>query len=241
MADVQKGIFDATATKLLSTLGTGFYLRDCGVDLELGQLLSVACHLIAAIDEFQRDAPGSYPLSILAVKAIAFQHRLLSLSTQFPVSLDLCAGDWQDFIFQVVRLTTFIFSDFVFFPTAEARNGRQLLATTLKEHLVFGFKRYAFQFSQSTTFDHLILWSLVLGGAASSSTSNRQWYVRQTFDHVFAQRITWDGLQSILRTFLYYDYVLDRSTTNLWVEVFQSLQAESLVDPVTLNIDFTAW
>jgi hypothetical protein len=233
-------MFDSAATKLLSTLGTGFHLRNHGVDLELYRLLSVACHLTAAIDEFQRDAPGSYPLSILAVKAIALQHRLLSLSTQSPVSLELSAGDLEDFIFQIVRLTTLIFSDLVFFPTSEARNGRQLLATTLKEHLILGFKLYSFQLSQSTTFEHPILWSLVLGGAASSSTNNREWYVQQLFDRIFAQNVTWDGLQAILQTFLYYDYVLEKSTTNLWVEVFQSLQAESTVDPGILNIELLA-
>ncbi|KAK5063122.1 hypothetical protein LTR84_005198 [Exophiala bonariae] len=239
-ADIQKGMFDLAATKLLSTLGTGFYLRDSGVDLELHRLLSVACHLIVAIDEFQRDAPGAYPLSILAVKAIALQHRLLSLSTQSPVSLDLSAGGLEEFIFQIVRLATFIFSDFVFFPTSEARNGRQLLATTLKEHLVLGFRLYSFQMSQSTTFEHLIIWSLTLGGAASSSTSNREWYVQRLFERIFAQHVTWDGLQTILQTFLYYDYVLDKSTTNLWVEVFQSLQAESTAGPSILNIELLA-
>lgn len=240
-ADTEKGIYDETATELLSTLGTGFCLRDHGVDHELGQLLSVACRLIVGIDEFQRQAPGSYPLSTLAVKAIALQHRILSLCAQSPVSLVLSAGNLEDFNFQIVRLTTLIFSDFVFFPTSEARNGRSLLAATLKDHLILGFEIYSTHISESTQFDHLILWALVLGGAASSSTSNREWYVLQIFERVAAQYLTWDGLQIILRKFLYYDYVLDQSTTNLWVEVFQSLQAEVRIDPGTLSIEYTDW
>jgi hypothetical protein len=241
MADCEKGTYDEKATQLLSTLGTGFRLRDYGVDHELSQLLSSACLLVAAIDEFQREAPGRYPLPTLAVKAIALQHRILSLATQSPLSIDLCTGGLEDFISQIVRLTTFIFSDFVFFPTAEARNGRQRLAATLKEFLSVCFETHSAELSELNVFDHLILWSLVLGGIASSSIDNREWYILQTFERVAAQQVTWDDLQTILRKFLYYDYVLDRSVTNLWVEVFQSLQAETEIDTGMLNIGYPNW
>ena len=228
------------------TLGTGFRLRNHGSDYELCQLLSSACHLIVAIDEFQREAPGRYPLPSLSVKAIAFQHRMLSLSPPSP-STDLIFESLEDCIFQIVRLTTFIFSDFVFYPTAEARNGRQRLAAVLKGHLTTYFEIHsAQQLSEPPRtldfdYDHLILWSLVLGGAASSSTSGREWYVLQIFERVSVQQVTWDDLQIIMRQFLYYDYVLDRSVTNLWVEVFQSLQAEVEVDLGILNVGHGSW
>lgn len=237
-------MFDEKATELLTTLGAGFRLRNHGSDYELSQLLSSACRLIAGIDEFQRGVPGRYPLPSLSVKAIAFQHRMLSLSPP-SLSTDLIFGDREDCIFQIVRLTTFIFSDFVFFPTAEARNGRQRLAAVLKDHLNIYFEIHSAQLSESATFnfdhDHLILWSLVLGGTASSSTSSREWFVLQIFERVAAQQVTWDDLQTILRKFLYYDYVLDRSVTNLWVEVFQSLQAEAGLDVGILNVGHGNW
>ncbi|KEF57670.1 uncharacterized protein A1O9_05588 [Exophiala aquamarina CBS 119918] len=242
-ADREKVVFDEKATQLLSTLGTGFRLRKYGNDYELSQLLSSACRLIAAIDESQRGAPGCYPLPSLSVKAIALQHRMLSLSTPSPPT-DLVFGDLDDCIFQIVRLTTFIFSDFVFFPTAEVRNGRHRLATILKDHLTIYFGLQSAQFPGLTLgfeHDHLILWALVLGGAASSSTSSREWYVLQIFERVSAQQVTWDELQTILRRFLYYDYVLDRSVTNLWVEVSQSLQAEADLDVGLLNAGYSNW
>jgi hypothetical protein len=243
-ADREKGGFDEKATQLLTTLGPGFRLRNHGTDYELRQLLSSACRLIAAIDEFQREAPGRYPLPSLTVKAIALQHRMLSLSPPSP-STDLAFGNLADCIFQIVRLATFIFSDFVFFPTAEARNGRKRLATILKDHLTSYCKIYSAQLSKSPTLDfghnHLILWSLVLGGAASSSSSSREWYVLQIFERVSAQQVTWDDLQTVLHKFLYYDYVLDRSVANLWVEAFQSLQAEVEVDVSILNVGHVNW
>lgn len=241
MADREKGTYDERASQLLSTLGTGFCLRDHGIDYELRQLLSSACLLVAGIDEFQRAAPGRYPLPTLAVKAIALQHRMLSLSTQSPLSIDLSCGNLEDCIVQIVRLTTFIFSDFVFFPTAEARNGRQRLAATLKEYLTLCFEIHFAQLSKSTIFEDLLLWSLILGGAASSSTTNRDWYILQIFERVSAQQVTWEDLQNILQKFLYYDYVFERSVTNLWVEVFQSLQAETEIDTGMLNIGYINW
>jgi len=123
-------------------------LRNQGTDYELRQLLSSACRLIAAITEFQREAPGRYPLPSLTAKAIALQHRTLSLSPPSP-STNLAFGNLADCIFQIVRLATFIFSDFVFFPTAEARNGRQRLATIQKDHLTSYCKIYSAQLSKS--------------------------------------------------------------------------------------------
>ena len=223
-ADRGKEEFDAEANDLLATLGVGFRLRDHGSDFQLRQLLLSACRLTAAIDEFHRNAAGRSPLYILVVQAISFQHRMLCLPPTSTVETEpgQIGLEDEDYIYQITRLTTFIYSDLVIFPTAEARQGRQCLASLLKEQLLLYFQNHRHQLSASSTFDHLLLWSLVLGGIASYNSANREWYAMQVFEHITSRELTWEGLQAILRTFLYWDYVLAPPTEDLWVEAFQS-------------------
>lgn len=221
LADREKDSYDEEANRLLATLGISFRLRDCGSDLLLKQLLSSAHQLTAAIDEFQRNVPGRFPLYVLVLKAIAFQHRMLCL---LPISTtDVEHGELrlEDHIFEIIRLTTFIYSDFVIFPTAEVRHGRPRLASLLKETLLLCLGPHCNQLSESSPFDDLILWSLVLGGVASFGSATRGWYVRQAFEHISARNLTREDLREILQTFLYWDHVLATPVTNLWVETLQ--------------------
>lgn len=146
------------------------------------------------------------------------------------VQLELEPGGYlESDVYRITRLTTFIYSDFVIFPTAEERRGRQRLARQLKDVLLLSFQNMLDDYYQppnSPAVDHLILWALVLGGVAAFDSADREWYVAQVFEHVSALDLTFNGLHAILETFLYYDYVFGEAVMDLWDEAFTPQNAE---------------
>lgn len=217
----------------------------------LSKLLEQACLLTAATDQYERNSDTKSPLHKLAVRSIVFQHGMMSLPVSAEMRTDdeqpapeirpgvLEKEDEEDNRYEITRLTTLIYSDLVFFPTPAIWQVRQRLAAMLKERLSLRPRGPSAGGTTTTTdarsavdedsndnnvddYDDLLLWTIVLGGVAASNTANREWYVAQTHSQITRRRLSWDDLHAILRSFLYWDYVLEAPVTQLWVEAFAS-------------------
>ena len=219
MANHHAAQHDDRALGLLETLGSGF-LACMGGDDDGGMfsVLSEACQLTASIDQYHREVGLRLPLHVLAVKAIAFQHRLLTLSPCLSDRVDLSPCSADAIVYQAIRFTTLIYSDFMIFPSAEVRQGRSRLASCLRECLLQWFDARGAMLDGQNVYQDLLLWCLVLGGVASSNTSHRSWYVKQVAEQLLARTMTWGMLETTLYRFLYWDYVFTSSVTNLWME-----------------------
>lgn len=236
MADQNAAQYDDYALGLLGTLGTGFSARMESDDCGMFRILSEACQLTASIDQYHREVALRLPLHVLAAKAIEFQHHLLSLPPCPMVLNDTLTRRAEAVVYQAIRLTTLIYSDFMIFPSAEVRQGRQRLAAYLRDCLLRWFDMQDEMLSTQAVFQDLLLWFLVLGGVASSNTTLRGWYVRQLFEQLLIRSITWDMLETTLYSFLYWDYVFTTPVTNLWVEA-RSLGTHGGLEGVHWTLD----
>lgn len=218
MADHDAAQHDDYALGLLGTLGTGFSACMESDDCGMFRILSEACQLTVSIDQYHREVALRLPLHVLAAKAIEFQHRLLSLPPCPLFLVDILTRRAESVVYQAIRLTTLIYSDFMIFPSAEVRQGRPRLAAYLRDCLLQWFDMQGEMLITQAVYQDLLLWFLVLGGVASSNTTLRGWYVRQVSEQLLIRNMTWDMFEATLHLFLYWDYVFTTPVTNLWME-----------------------
>lgn len=210
---------DADAVALLIELGHGFnYLPEQDRDRRLWDVLLRACQFVAASDQYQRGSSSKCSLSELATQSVFIQHRLLSL----PVAEfeDSTSGSYEEYYrYEITRLTTLVFADLVIFPSGMPPLPRPGLANLLYETLMRYFGDVLLDRpSLDLSLQDLILWSLVLGGIAATGTGLRTWYGTRLYMHVTEHKLTKEDVNNKIRSFLYWDYIMEDATTKLWNE-----------------------
>jgi len=105
-----------------------------------------------------------------------------------------------------------VFSDMVLFPMSPATGVNARLVTSLRD---------ALHFSQGEVWDAcptLLIWAAMLGGIASSSTPHRSWYVNFLQEQSLLLSVSWEILEDVMSTYLWWDYVCSGPGEKLWRE-----------------------
>jgi hypothetical protein len=213
-----KHVMDTEALELSRTLGQGFHiLLPNGLQKDLCETLESISEITVALDHYQRG--GRYAPSlpdIIAARTVA-QYRLLSLA---PPSSDLPRPD--ECIYNAARVAALIYSDMVLFPLPPQAGVKPKLADMLRRALDCCTM-------QSCWGSHprLLLWTVVVGGIAASSTSHRPWYASRL--HKLSAKLEiydWESIKKILSSFLWWDYVCDEPAEKLWHESANTVQKD---------------
>ncbi|KAK5059957.1 hypothetical protein LTR84_009840 [Exophiala bonariae] len=219
---------DEVAVNMLAVIGTGFGHREF-IDQDLARALEGAGDVTVALDSFQRQKSNGYTLIDIVDVANETQHKLLC-TINIPsaeATHDLCLRE-------ICQWAALIYNDMVVFPLPATTGNKPRLSKGLRSAL----ESYEILSSKSTslagqvvkTVDHsdFILWALMLGAMAASSTVNTTWYV-QKLGHYLSQspyRHTWSDFRKLMLTYLWWSYILDEPGERLWWE--GQLASESL-------------
>ena len=212
--------FDAVATALQGELGIGFRgIGNIMRNLKLWSLVTQACDLTAAIDQNHRGAHGKLRLQELALQSYVFEHRLLTLPQTWDeiVVPESRMPSVVESIDEITRVALMIYSAMVIFPSSPAARVKQRLSELLRTRLVMLSEHHDGSLS---AYQDLLLWSLVVGGVACyDEPATRAWYVSQIIRYVSACDLSWEMVDAILHSFLYYDFVFEEPVAALWVQV----------------------
>lgn len=205
-----KHIMDMEALELSRTLGQGFHiLLPNGLQKDLRETLESISEITVALDHYQRGGRYAPSLSDIIAARTVTQHRLLSLA---PPSSDIPQPD--ECIYNATRVAALIYSDMVLFPLPPQAGVKPKLADMLRRALDCCT-------IQSCWGSHprLLLWTVVVGGIAASSTSHRPWYASRL--HKLSTKLEiydWELIKKILSSFLWWDYICDEPAKKLWHE-----------------------
>jgi hypothetical protein len=211
---------DMEALRLSQTLGQGFnVLSQNDLQKDLVKILESMTEITVALDHNQRGGRYAPSLSDVVAARTATQHRLLSLA---PPSSGIPESD--ECIYNATRVAALIYSDMVLFPLPPASAIKPKLADMLRRALDCCTLQSCWGWHPS-----LMLWAIVLGGIAASSTSHRHWYASRLYTLSTELGLySWELTKEILSSFLWWDYVCDQPAKKLWHESYQ--QHECRVD-----------
>jgi hypothetical protein len=177
---------------------------------KLPQLTLSALHILTrttiGLDHYHRRAPGSPTLATLVQSRNSAQHRLLSLPHNPHPTND------SEAIAEICRLTMLIYSDMALLPFPPESQVKPRLARLLLDQLL----RWTQWEGVEVEF---LAWAVVLGGVAAFSTGMRGDFVRLMWEsRIVARSGSWDVLHEKLRTFLWWDFVCEKSGMTFWDE-----------------------
>jgi len=141
------------------------------------------------------------------------QHKLVSL----PSAPHSQIAATNSNIYEIMRLSTIIFSLLTIFPVTASAAPFLQLSTQLHAQLQ-DINIYA----QSPDESSFITWAVIMGGIAAIGTPNRSWYVsilRSLYLHLGFR--SWDQLKTILERFLWLGSTNDVDGIALWLELVQ--------------------
>lgn len=155
------------------------------------------------------------------------QHQLLSFESF------LSNDDPRErYLTETCRLSTLVFSEMVTWPFPEAQRIKPMLARKLKDvlqNLVID----PFGLAQR----RLLVWTTTLGSIASMFTEYHDWFVGQMYKHLLVVRIhTWDALESLCSSFLWWGPVCEPPGRVVWKEV-QHMPQEPTLSPGSRLLD----
>jgi len=165
-----------------------------------------------AIDHYLQGKPGGLTLGQIVRTRTGIQKRLLLLPTSDKRNITpLSCPD----LYECCRLTTMIFSVAVIFPIPHTYNVLQTLVRGLTATLeVTDIEKHSMDYTG------LLLWMLVLGGIAALGKPERPWFVSNlALLSVERLKVDWDGVEDILRTFLWLESACSPGGRQLWDEV----------------------
>jgi len=183
---------------------------------------SVAC-LTMATEHYLEGRPGGLSLGQIVRTRLAVEKQLLML----PTAEELCSSSEtipsaDPNLYECCRLTAIIFSVAVIFPTPNQFNVLQTLVRELKAEIE-SIRIQAYDLDCL----ELLLWILVLGGIAALGKVERPWFV-SFLKVICMERLclySWDGVEFILKKFLWLDSACSAGGIHLWEEV-KMLMAE---------------
>jgi hypothetical protein len=204
---------DMEALRLSETLGQGFnFLSQNDLQKDLIKILESMSEITVALDHNQRGGRYTPKFSDIVAAWTATQHRLLSLpppSSEIP-ELDEC-------IYNATRVAALIYSDMVLFPLPSASAVKPTLADMLRRALDCCTLQSCWGCHPS-----LMLWTVVLGGIAASSTSYRHWYASRLYMlSTELGLLSRESTKETLSSFLWWDYVCVDPAKKLWHESYQ--------------------
>jgi hypothetical protein len=175
-------------------------------------VLRAMCALTIDIESYCQGAPATSDLAALIDRRNKTQHKLLSLPTYEELSP--CQVSSPCF-YESIRLTSLIYSLAVIFPLPPNRSTHQKLAILLKSFLAQPTVEIYWK-----EFPSLLLWCLILGGIAASSTECRNWYVLNIMALSAELRLyAWQDVANKMRRYLWLESACDVGGRELWMEV----------------------
>jgi hypothetical protein len=221
--------FDAVASSLRLELGTGFKILGKGPEFEtMRDLISRCCDITAAADQLERRTTATSADQEVALQSLCIEHGLLSLPPKAPENT--MTVNLDDFVYEIIRLTTLIYSALVFFPCGQAAQVPQRVAAMLKvclsqcpeinsdagRHSIGGLANTC-----DAENSDLLLWSITIGAVASLGSPMRAWYIVQLSVPIEHRRLSLADLKPVLRRYLYWDFVFGKAVADVYNEAVE--------------------
>ncbi len=216
-----KHVLDSKALEFNAILGTGFEQADIvDISSDMYTALLAVCELTAALDHFQRDKNNPPSLLDIVEYRKYVQYRLLSLA---PIVLEDTISD-DDYVYEACRTAVLIYSDLNVWPLPSSTNTRLRLAKQLRGSL----KRHETRAPGDILPPDLLLWVAMMGAIAASRSKHEDCFI-----HLLAQDsrgLSWDSLHSIMRHYLWCDFVVSPLAQPLWYQVCILRATQELLD-----------
>ncbi|KIX10181.1 uncharacterized protein Z518_01262 [Rhinocladiella mackenziei CBS 650.93] len=187
--------------------------------------------VVVALDQYDRMGrnPTSLPTLLRARNAV--QHHLLSLPAADSGSISTTGARVQRFLFEICRLGLLIFSNMALFPLPIESGVADRLLGMLRENLlnvpiIEGDNVWS-------EYPALLTWIVVLGGVASTSTSQRPWYVNYLGNIISSgYTLDWRSLEEdILSKFIWWPYICSQLGESIWTEACSTSQVRGSLYP----------
>lgn len=197
----------------LKSLGHGFQgLKVFGISDNAACVLQDLADLTIAIECYSRGIAPVLDLAMLMDRRNCVQHALLSL----PTADELEFGEVSSVsLYEAIRYAAIIYSIAVTFPLPPITGIYGKLTRHLKSVLEESKHDLCW-----ALYPKALLWTLTLGGIASSVTVHRSWYVRNLAAASAALNISrWDDVADEMGEYLWLERACDVGGRELWLEV----------------------
>lgn len=206
-----KHIPDDYAIELSKIMGSGLGVL-AEIDIKLLEVYLLARDLTIALDQFHRSAEGRPSLPDLVDARNKTQHDLCSLRPR--VSTETNTGSaW----YEVVRLAGLIFADMVILPLPYKSGVKPRLSRQLRHILEIGDLITP---RNETEYHGLLTWAVSLGAIAATLTRDYGWYLQKLRELNEGWKMDWFRYKGLMRTFLWWDFVLEVPAARMWKEMY---------------------
>ncbi len=202
-------------------IGTGFKQLD-SIDASLASVLRDAGDITVALDHYQECRPNAPRLTDILNFANETHHKLLSTGANMPPY-----PSRSDYLRNMCRVAGLIFSDMVLFPLPATTGARPRLAGELRLAMD-DFEKFQIEPAIQDYYGHeirdhdlLVMWTLILGGLASLSTTDTPYFVQKLRQYVERMPYVseWQAFSEIMTSYLWWDYMFEEPASGLWMEV----------------------
>lgn len=167
-----------------------------------------------AIDHYLQVKPGGLTLGQIVRTRTGIPKRLLVLPTAEELNINITVSSCPD-LYECCRLTAIIFSISIIYPIPNTYDVLQ----TLVRQLTASLEAMEIE-SLSVDYSGVLLWILVLGGIAALGKPERPWFVSKlALVGVKRLKLDWDGVENILKSFLWLESACSPGGCRLWGEV----------------------
>lgn len=205
-----KHIPDGYAIELSKIMGSGLGVV-ADVDIKLLEAYFLARDLTIALDQFHRGAEGRPSLPDLVDARNKAQHGLCGLLPRPDIETNTGSA-W----YETIRLAGLIFADMVILPLPYKSGVKPRLSHQLRQVLEVANLVTA---GNETGYHGLLTWAVSLGAIAATLTSDRGWYVQKLRILIEGVQMNWFSYKGLMRTFLWWDFVLEVPAAKMWKEV----------------------
>jgi hypothetical protein len=199
----------------VQTLGKAFrQLPECGITETMLEVLDCMEAITTGIDHYLQGKPGRLTLGQIVRTRTGIQKRLLVLPTAIELNINTTVSSCPN-IYECCRLMAMIFSIAVIYPILNTYDVLQ----TLVRQLIAGLEAMDIE-SLSVDYSGVLLWILVLGGIATLGKPERSWFVSNlALINVKRVKLDWNGVEDILKSFLWLESACSPGGRRLWGEV----------------------
>lgn len=215
IAAVKKWATTTSPSSPLHTVGKAFrQLPEYGITDPMLEVLEYMEAITMAIDHYLQGKPGGLTLGQIIRTRTGVQKRLLLLPTAEELNINITPSSRPN-LYECCRLTAMIFSVAVIFPIPNTYDVLQ----TLVRGLIASLEVTDIE-SHSVDCSGVLLWMLVLGGIAALGKPERPWFVSNlALVGVERLKLDWDGVEAILKPFLWLESACSHGGRQLWDEV----------------------
>ena len=201
-------------------------LGEYGITESMLEVLDSIGAFTLAVDYYLQGNPFGLKLGAVARTRTAVQQRLLLLPTAEELGIPLSSSNPKPKpnIYECCRLTALIYSVAVVLPLPNSHSVLQELVRRLTVVMeILDFRIFG------VGLEGVLLWMLVLGGIAALDTPQRDWFTsRLAWAVRKLDRDDWEGVEDILRSFLWLDSACGQGGRLLWREAMAASYSHHL-------------